>query len=158
MASGSFPQVKRDTKIVAATLAAISGVILSASIVCTAAIANGASMRWRLLFRVFCHGIPERCLELWRTPMPICARCTAIYIGLALSFLLFRILPRMKEQVARYVLYAAALPMAVDGLTQLARLRLSSNPLRIETGLLAGLAFGVWALSAIENHETVTIP
>ncbi|HXH93103.1 MAG TPA: DUF2085 domain-containing protein [Thermoanaerobaculia bacterium] len=150
--------MKRDTKIVAATLVAISGAILAASIACTAAIANGASMRWRLLFRLFCHGIPERCLYLWNTPMPICARCTAIYVGLALSALLFRILPRMKEQTARYILYGAVLPMAIDGLTQLVHLRLSSNPLRIETGLLAGLAFGVWALSAIENHEIVTIP
>jgi len=29
--------------------------------------------------------------------------------------------------------------------------------LRVETGLLAGISFGVWALSAIENHEIVTI-
>lgn len=150
--------MKRDTKIVAVTLVAIAGAILSASVVCTAAIANGASMRWRLLFRVFCHGLPERCLYLWHTPMPICARCTAIYAGLILSFALFAILPRMREPVARVVLYAAALPMTIDGFTQLAGLRLSSNPLRIETGLLAGIAFGVWALSAIENHKTVTIP
>jgi uncharacterized membrane protein len=150
--------VKRDTKIVAVTLVAIAGAILSASVVCTAAIANGASMRWRLLFRVFCHGLPERCLYLWNTPMPICARCTAIYAGLMLSFALFAILPRMREPVARVVLYAAALPMAIDGFTQLAGMRLSSNSLRIETGLLAGMAFGVWALSAIENHKTVTIP
>jgi len=150
--------VKRDTKIIAATLVAIAGAILSASLACTAAIANGASMRWRVLFRLFCHGIPERCLYLWGVPMPICARCTAIYAGLILSFVVFLILPRMRESVARIVLYAALVPMAVDGLTQLAGLRLSTNPLRLETGLLAGVAFGIWALSAIENHEIVTIP
>ena len=150
--------MKRDTKIVAATLVAIAAAILGASIACTAAIANGASMRWRLLFRIVCHGIPERCLSLWNTPMPICARCTAIYAGLVLSFAAFRILPPMRESVARLVLYAAALPMALDGFTQLLHLRVSSNPLRVETGLLAGIAFGLWALSAIENYETVTIP
>jgi uncharacterized membrane protein len=150
--------VKRDTKIIAATLVLIAGAILSASVACTAAIANGASMRWRVLFRLFCHGIPERCLYLWNVPMPICARCTAIYAGLILSFVVFLILPRMREQVARMVLYAALVPMAVDGLTQLAGLRLSTNTLRLETGLLAGVAFGVWAMSAIENHEIVTIP
>jgi len=150
--------VKRDTKIVAATLVAISAAILSASVLCTALIARGASMRWRLLFRVFCHGIPERCLILWNVPMPICARCTAIYAGLLVSFAAFLILPRMRESVARMVLLAAVIPMAIDGLSQLVQLRLSTNPLRIETGLLAGIAFGVWALSAIENHEIVTIP
>jgi uncharacterized membrane protein len=150
--------VKRDTKIVAALLAAISGAILSASVACTALIAHGASMRWRLLFRLFCHGIPERCLYLWNVPMPICARCTAIYAGLLLSFVAFLILPRLRERLARMILYAAAIPMAIDGFTQLANLRLSTNTLRIETGLLAGIAFGVWALSAIEDHEIVTIP
>ena len=150
--------MRRDTKIVAATLVAVSAAILSASVVCTALIARGASMRWRLLFRVFCHGIPERCLVLWNVPMPICARCTAIYAGLIISFAAFLILPRMRESVARVVLLAAVIPMAIDGLSQLLQLRLSTNPLRIETGLLAGIAFGVWALSAIENHEIVTIP
>jgi uncharacterized membrane protein len=150
--------VRRDTKIVAATLAAISGAILSASVACAATIAGGASMRWRILFRVFCHGIPERCIYLWGVPMPICARCTAIYAGLILSLLAFLVLPRLKERLARMVLYAACVPMAIDGFTQLAGLRLSTNPLRMETGLLVGIAFGVWALSAIENHEIVTIP
>jgi uncharacterized membrane protein len=150
--------VKRDTKIVAGVLAGIASAILAASVTCALAISHGASMRWRLLFRLFCHGIPERCLYVWNVPMPICARCTAIYVGLIASIALFLILPRMTEQFARIVLYAAAVPMAIDGLTQLAGLRASTNPLRIETGLLLGTAFGFWALSAIENHRPVTIP
>jgi len=135
----------------------IASAILAASVTCALAIANGASMRWRLLFRVFCHGIPDRCLYLRNVPMPICARCTAIYVGLIVSFAVFLMLPRMTERMARIVLSAAAVPMAIDGLTQLAGLRVSTNPLRIETGLVLGIAFGVWALSAIENHTTVTI-
>jgi uncharacterized membrane protein len=150
--------VKRDTKIVAGVIAGIASAILAASVTCALAIAHGASMRWRLLFRLFCHGIPERCLYLWNVPMPICARCTAIYIGLIASIGLFLILPRMTERVARIVLCAAAIPMAIDGLTQLARLRVSTNTLRIETGLALGIAFGIWALSTIENHRPVTIP
>ena len=139
-------------------MAGIASAILAASVTCALAIANGASMRWRLLFRLFCHGIPERCLYLWNVPMPICARCTAIYVGLIISIALFLILPRMTERVARIVLFAAAIPMAIDGFTQLAKLRVSTNTLRIETGLILGIAFGVWALSAIENHSAVTIP
>lgn len=148
--------MRRDTKIVAATLFAIAATILSASVACTAAIAHGASMRWRWLFRVLCHGIPERCLTIWNVPMPICARCTAIYTGLALSIALFALLPRLEEKIARWILFAAALPMAIDGFSQLARLRVSTNPLRLETGLLAGLAFGFWALTAVESHVFTT--
>src|SRR5205814_4602373 len=95
--------LKRDTAIVAATLAAIATAILSASLACTWLIAHGASMRWRLPFHLLFHGIPERCLHLWGVPMPICARCMAIYAGMAVSLLVFFILPRMSEFSARVV-------------------------------------------------------
>ncbi len=144
--------MKRDTAIVAALIAAVATAILSASVVCTWAIAHGASMRWRLLFRLFCHGIPERCFIVWQVPMPICARCTAIYAGLAVAVVVFLLLPRMSERVARVVLIIAIVPLGVDGLTQLVRLRESTNELRLVTGLAAGIAFGLWAITAVESH------
>jgi len=144
--------VKRDSAIVAAVLAAISTAILSASLACTWAIAHGASMRWRVLFRFFCHGIPERCVFVWHVPMPICARCTAIYAGLALAIVAFVLLPRMTEAGARILLLVAIVPMGVDGLTQLLRLQESTNALRSATGLAAGIAFGLWAITAVESH------
>ena len=144
--------MKRDTAIVAATLAAIATAILSASLACTWLIARGASMQWRLPFHLLCHGIPERCLHLWGVPMPICARCTAIYAGMAVSLVVFFILPRMSEFAARVVLFIAVAPLAVDGLTQLARLRESTNGLRLATGLAAGVAFGLWTITAVESH------
>jgi uncharacterized membrane protein len=144
--------VKRDSAIVAGTLVAIAGAILSASLACTWAIAHGASMRWRMLFRLFCHGIPERCFYIWGVPMPICARCTAIYVGLALAVAAFALLPRLTERGARLLLLAAVVPLGVDGLTQLVRLRESTNGLRSATGLVAGIAFGLWAITAVESH------
>ena len=144
--------MKRDTAIVAATLAAIATAILSASLACTWLIAHGASMRWRLPFHLLCHGIPERCLHIWGVPMPICARCTAIYAGMAASLVVFFLLPRMSEFAARVVLFIAVVPLALDGLTQLARLRQSTNGLRLATGLVAGVAFGLWAITAVESH------
>jgi uncharacterized membrane protein len=144
--------VKRDSAIVAAVLVAISTAILTASVACTWAVAHGASMRWRLLFRLFCHGMPERCFDLWGVPMPICARCTAIYAGLALAIAAFVLLPRLTEHAARLLLLAAVVPLGVDGLTQLVRLRESTNELRSATGLIAGIAFGLWAITAVESH------
>ena len=61
--------MKRNTRIVAVLIALMSSAILVASTLCTWAIAHGASMRWRLLFRALCHGIPKRCLELWSVPI-----------------------------------------------------------------------------------------
>ncbi len=88
--------------------------------------------------------------------MPICARCTAIYIGLLAGILAFLLLPRLKEVAARWLLGIAALPMLIDGLTQLAKLRESTNSLRVETGLVVGIAFAFWALNAVESHVLST--
>ena len=148
--------MKRDTRILAAVLAFISTAILSASLLCSWAIALGASSKWRLLFRVLCHGMPQRAVEFAGVPMPICARCAAIYAGLAAGILLFWTLPVLTANAARRVLLIAVIPLAVDGLTQLAGLRESTNLIRIETGLLAGAAFAFWALTAVEKRVLTT--
>jgi uncharacterized membrane protein len=152
--------VKRDTRIVAAVVAAIPIAILSAAAICTFAIASGASMKWRMLFRVLCHGIPTRCLQLFDTPMPICARCTGIYLGLLAGLIAFWVLPPIQERMLRVALFVAALPMAVDGITQASLLRESTNGLRVATGFTAAIVFGIWILEAVENRESpvVTIP
>jgi uncharacterized membrane protein len=144
--------MKRDTLIIAAVLAAISIVILGGSVACTWAIAHGASMKWRILFRLFCHGIPRRCLTIWGVPMPICARCTAIYIGALTGIVGAWLLPWMSERAARFVMYAAATPLAIDGLTQLTTLRESTNMLRLMTGAIGGIGFALWALTAVQRH------
>lgn len=145
--------MKRDTRIVLAFLAAIPAAILGAATLCTWAVAAGASMQWRLLFRLMCHGRVERSLELFGAPMPICARCVGIYAGMLLGILAFWAVPLLRERVMRGVAIAATLPLALDGLTQLTGLRESTNPLRIATGALAGLAFGLWILSAVERRR-----
>ncbi|HEX8619266.1 MAG TPA: DUF2085 domain-containing protein [Thermoanaerobaculia bacterium] len=144
--------MKRDTKIVLGAVASIPTVILSLSALCTWAIAHGASMKWRLVFRTLCHGKPERCLYLFNVPMPICARCAGIYAGVLAGLALFGILPWLRERTMRMIAFAALTPLALDGLTQLTGLRESTNPLRIGTGLVAGLAFGLWVLSAVERQ------
>jgi len=149
--------MKRDTRIVAAVVAAIPVVIVSAATICTFAIASGASMKWRLLFRVLCHGIPARCLQLFDTPMPICARCTGIYVGLLAGLIAFVVLPPIQERMLRAALYVAALPMAIDGITQAMRLRESTNGLRVATGFAAAIVFGIWILEAVENRESPVV-
>jgi len=149
--------MKRDTKIVMAVVSAIPIVILSASTLCAWAIAQGASMRWRLLFRVMCHGIPSRCVEVFGVPMPICARCLGIYAGLLVGLLAFRLLPWFTERAMRIAAFLAVTPLAIDGLTQLAGLRESTNPLRLATGIAAGFAFGMWALTAVERREEASL-
>ena len=145
--------MKRDTKIVLAFIAAIPTVILGAATLCTWAVGQGASMQWRLLFRLMCHGRMERCLELFGAPMPICARCVGIYAGMLLGILAFWAIPLLREKVMRTVALVCVVPLAIDGLTQLSGLRESTNELRVATGIVAGLAFGLWILSAVERRK-----
>lgn len=151
--------IKRDTKIVAAVVASIPLSILGASALCSWAIAHGASLRWRALFRVMCHGIAERCFTLFDVPMPICGRCTGIYLGMLAGLAAFLVMPWIEEKVMRIVAFVAVTPLAIDGLTQLAGLRTSTNTFRMATGLAAGIAFGMWVLSAVERrvHTRVTV-
>ena len=148
--------MKRDLRIVVAFVGAIPLLILGAAALCSAAIAAGASAQWRLLFRVMCHGRVERSLELFGAPMPICARCTGIYVGVLaglIGFFLVRAAARrVSERVFRLGGLVLLVPMAIDGLTQAAGLRESTNELRIATGVIAGLAFGLWILSVVEDR------
>jgi len=145
--------VKRETLIAGAVFAALPVVVLTLALIATYAVAHGAPAYVRLPFRFICHGIPRRCLTIWNTPMPICARCTAIYAGLLTGLLLFPLMPWMRERVARITLLVALVPMGIDGTTQAMLLRESTNPLRIITGSIAGLAFGYWVLCAMERRD-----
>lgn len=147
----------RDTRIVALALLAISGAMLVATLVSTLAIAEGASPQWRLLFRIFCHGIPERSLMLLGEAMPICARCFGIYAGLLAGVAVSAARPSIGERPARVAAYLAALPIGIDGVSQALGLRLSTNPLRVATGLTVAIAFAIWALAFVQHRRETAI-
>ena len=37
-----------------------------------------------------CHQLPERSFHLWNTSLPVCARCTGVYFGAAVTAVLLR--------------------------------------------------------------------
>lgn len=143
--------MRRDTRIVAWFIGVIPAMILGSALLCTWAIGEGASARWRILFRVLCHGMPQRSLEVFGTTMPICARCTGIYAGLLAGILAFAVLPRIETAVLKVAVIVAMIPIGLDGLTQAVGLRESNNPLRIVTGVTVAFVCGIWALSSVEK-------
>ena len=145
--------MRRETLIAASVFAAIPLVMLSAALLCTWAVAHGASPMWRWPFRFTYHGIASRCYILWGVPMPICARCTAIYIGLFTGLASFFAFPSVQERILRMLLVTSIGLMAIDGLTQLVHLRESTNDVRLATGLALGFTFGMWVLAAIERRD-----
>ena len=91
--------MSRDTRIAALCLATLALIILTSSVSATLAIAHGAPAMLRWPFKIMCHGIPHRCLTIFDTPMPICARCTGIYAGFLSGLLLFPMFRQASERV-----------------------------------------------------------
>jgi len=132
--------------------------ILTAAGICTVAIGHGASSLWRLPFRLLCHGIPDRCLTMAGTPMPICARCTGVYVGMFLALLAFALVPFLQRMLMPAgVALLLMLPLVIDGSTQAVGLRHSTNPLRLATGFLAGCSV-LWAMSRVDPVKKQIVP
>ena len=110
-----------------------------------------------------CHQISERSFYLNGNQMPVCARCAGLAIGFFIGSLLFifsipdadtfkmaltpilrkRALAITKKQAIVLVVILAGIligPLAFDGLLQITTSYTSNNTLRLETGLLAGIA------------------
>lgn len=88
-----------------------------------------------------CHQLPSRCLFLKTSPMGLCARCFGIYAAVFAVFALACLGRRLRLPLAACLLLAV--PCLLDGGSQYLGFRLSNNPLRLVTGLLAGAGLGI---------------
>jgi uncharacterized membrane protein len=93
---------------------------------------------------VFCHGLPDRSFAIRGHTFPLCARCTGLLIGTAAGSLMLAG-PYLGSVAAAGLAFVLAVPLLVDGLTQAAGLRMSTNPLRLSTGVLGGVGFALVA-------------
>jgi uncharacterized membrane protein len=113
-----------------------------------------------------CHQLPERSFFGGGVQLPVCSRDTGIYLGVPLSLLWISVLHRRSHPrgFPRPLGWAAIATMigamAVDGITEYAGLRGTTNEIRLMTGLLCGYAIGavlepmladeVWTLGSPE--------
>ncbi len=140
----------QSVRISGAVFASVAAGILLLAVAATIAMANGASDSLRLPFRLLCHGLESRSLLIAGEAMPICSRCTAIYVGMLVGIGTgLTALSRWQIALPGWGAFLLASPMILDGVTQLVGLRESTNELRIVTGLVAGFGFLFWAVTAI---------
>lgn len=92
-----------------------------------------------------CHRRCERSFFVRGRQFGVCARCTGLLAGLALSPLAVPLGAAILAPAA----CAAALVLAIDGGSQLAGWRVSTNRLRLLTGLAAGLTAPAAALAML---------
>lgn len=109
-----------------------------------------------------CHQIPDRCLSHEALTMPLCARCTGIYLGAA--FALAYVASTGRIRAGRFLppklllLFIGLFSlMGVDVLTGssllngLLQFREADSASRLSTGLLAGISLTILVLPAF-NH------
>ena len=67
-------------------------------------------------FALVCHQQPERSFHWHGFPLAVCARCTGVYVGIAVGLLLYPFVRDLREREfpARHWLVVAALPMLLD--------------------------------------------
>ena len=107
---------------------------------------NNMGFPWGSIYSVgdrLCHQKAERSFFINGNQMPFCARCTAIWLGVAigLGFIVF-----YKIELNERLLFAIIIgivPIGIDGVGQLFGLWESTNAIRFVTGMLAGLVCGM---------------
>jgi len=107
-----------------------------------------------------CHCLPSRTLTVGGHLLPVCSRCTGIYLGIAATyiFLISRRGFKVNALPSLWASLAAAamlLPMAVDGVSSYVGLRETTNTLRFLTGLAAGAALPVFAFPLLSPELIV---
>jgi len=119
---------------------------------------HNMSFPWNAIYSCgdrLCHQKADRSLFFNGNEMPFCARCTAIWLGIALG-LGFMVLYSMELNEKFLVAIVLGLvPIGIDGAGQLFGLWESINLVRFITGLLAGGICGVAIGVIIDEIKTI---
>lgn len=83
-----------------------------------------------------CHQFISRTIKLFKKPLPLCARCSGIYVGVLLSVFVFYI-----SDLGLLMSLLLGIPLIIDGVLQKKFNINSNNTRRFITGLLFGFAF-----------------
>jgi len=104
---------------------------------------------------LICHQLPARSFHLWGAAMPVCARCTGIYLGAAAASVGFGLArwrlsseARSAKEDARIVLLAALVPTAVTLVFEWTTGVTPANWIRALAGIPLGVAVA-WAVGMV---------
>ncbi|WP_336769659.1 DUF2085 domain-containing protein [Bacillus bombysepticus] len=101
-----------------------------------------------MLLSIPCHRKPERSFLELHKHIPLCARCTGMLLGLLTLPLYFLI--ALPTTLSVSIALTAQFPLLIDGFTQKWKWRISTNWLRVTTGLLSGNGMALLVSSSIK--------
>lgn len=101
------------------------------------------------LYGLQCHQRSDRAFSLLGHELPVCARCTGLYLGLGLSALVGR--PRLRPDLFKVWFLVGGLVLLLDVLTEQVAMRPPSDWFRAATGALLSYAVGLVLLLAARH-------
>ena len=104
---------------------------------------------------VVCHQRPERSFVIFGHTLPVCARCTGLYLSALIGGLLALVLAprRIDRSEARWLFAIAALPTAVTWLAEVAGLAHPSNVVRSVAALSLGAVAAGRVVATMANDR-----
>jgi len=98
--------------------------------------------------RVVCHQLPARSFHVWMTSLPVCARCTGIYVGAAVAAIALRGRLVTTRSNPKLVLLAALVPTAATLAFEWTTGIMPSHWIRALAGVPLGVAVA-WAIGMV---------
>lgn len=101
-----------------------------------------------------CHQLPERSIQINGIYLPVCARCTGIYLSFMIGFLFLLLKKRQKGNrpftlVQTLLAAASFLPFMIDGAGSYLHFWQTNNFIRMITGCFAGYSVPMFFLLII---------
>jgi uncharacterized membrane protein len=104
-----------------------------------------------IVFKDFCHQMPERTLTICGAPMAVCSRCAGIYAGIAIGALLPPL--AFMARHGRVAIWMAFAIVLLDVGIQNYMLHSINHFFRITTGFAAGWAASAFLFGSIDNSS-----
>jgi uncharacterized membrane protein len=103
-----------------------------------------------------CHQRPERSFHLDGQKLPVCARCTGLYVSAAAAVpFALALASVMSGRRARFLLLAAAAPTVITWTLEFAGVMPFSNPARAVAAIPLGFAATWLVLAQVRTSDTI---